>query len=255
VQPIKAIIADDDESVMRELEALLARVWPELVICGRATTGPEALELIAKHGAHLAFLEVRIPGICGMQVARKIGESCRVVFITAYDHYAVNAFESGAVDYLVKPVTYERLEQAIARVKKQLPISSVPAFHVAQAVEDLIAELHRTEKKEFLQWVRVQHRDGLRLIPVEEVCFFQADDKYTRVMTKDGESLIKKSIKELARELDPSKYWRIHRGTIVNVAQIDKVSRSHTGRGAIRLKDRHETLVVSRTYLHVFKQM
>lgn len=255
MEPIRAIIADYDESLIGELESLLARVWPDLVICGRATSGPEALELIEKHKPQLAFLEVRIPGTCGMQVARKIGESCRVVFITAYDHYAVNAFESGAVDYLVKPVTEERLKKAIERVRKQLEASPVPASEVAQAVSDLITKLHATEKKEFLQWIRVQHRDSLRLIPVEEVCFFEADDKYTRVVTKDGESLIKKPIKDLVLELDPNKYWRIHRGTIVNVSQIDKVSRSLTGRGTIRLKDRPETLLVSRSYLHMFKQM
>ena len=255
MRPIKAIIADCDESLMQELESLLAEVWPDLVVCGRATSGLEALELIDQHRPQLAFLEVRIPGICGMQVARKIGESCHVVFITAYDHYAVNAFESGAVDYLVKPVTHERLQRAIARVKKQLAAFPVPTAQVAQAVENLVAELQRTGRKEFLRWIRVQHRDGLRLIPVEDVCFFQAEDKYTRVVTRDGESLIKKPIKELVRELDPGKYWRIHRGTIVNVSQIDSVSRSHTGRGTIRLKDRQETLVVSRSYLHFFKQM
>lgn len=255
MQPIKAIIADCDESTIRELESLLAREWSDLVVCGRATTGPEALELVEKHRPHLAFLEVRIPEMCGMQVARKISESCHVVFITAYDHYAVNAFESGAIDYLVKPLSRERLQKAIARVKKQLATSAGPALYALQTVEHIIEELQRTEKKEFLQWVRVKHRDGLRLVPVEDVCFFQAGDKYTRVVTKDGESLIKKPIRELVRELNPNEYWRIHRGTIVNVAQIDKVSRSHTGRGTIRLKDRPEILVISRSYLHLFKQM
>jgi DNA-binding LytR/AlgR family response regulator len=255
VRPIKAIIADYDESLMSELESLLARVWPDLVICGRATSGPEALELIDKHKPHLAFLEVRIPGICGMQVARRIGETCHVVFITAYDHYAVNAFESGAIDYLVKPVSHDRLQKATVRLKRQLAASSLPTVNVAQAVEHLIGALQRNGKKEFLHWIRVQHRDGLRLIPVEDVCFFQADNKYTRVVTKESESLIKKPIKELVCELDPHKYWRIHRGTIVNVAQIDKVSRSTTGRGTIRLKDRPESLVISRSYLHIFKQM
>jgi len=255
MQGIKAIIADRDESFVTYLESLLADLWPDLIICGKAQNGLEALELIHTHEPHLAFLEVRIPGICGMQVARKIAGSCWVVFITAYDHYAVNAFESGAVDYLVKPVNRERLEKAIGRLKKQIAVSSNPPSHLSQVVERLLANLPPGRTRNYLQWLRVQHKDEVLLIPVEEVCYFKAGDKYTVVVTKESESLIKTPIKDLAEDLDPDKYWRIHRGTIVNVSQIDRVSRSTTGRGTVKLKDRPELLVVSRPYLHIFKQM
>jgi DNA-binding LytR/AlgR family response regulator len=252
---IKAIIADNDESLVSHLEALLSDVWPDLVISGKARNGPEAFKLIHKHEPHLAFLEVRIPGICGMQVARKIAGVCWVVFITAHDHYAVNAFESGAVDYIIKPVNRERLEKAVTRLKKQIALSSTPPQYFSQVVEKFIAELPERKTNDYLQWIRVQQDDGVLLIPVEKVCYFRAGDKYTAVVTQEGESLIKKPIKELADELDPNRYWRIHRGAIVNVSQIDKVSRSVTGRGAVRLKDRPEVLTVSRPYLHIFKQM
>jgi DNA-binding LytR/AlgR family response regulator len=255
VREIKAIIADDNESFIAHLETLLSDVWPSLVICDRAKSGPEALELIQKHKPHLAFLEVRIPGICGMQVARRIAGSCWVVFITAYDRYAVNAFETGAVDYLVKPVNRDRLEKAVNRLKKQLTGSSSPPPYLSQIVEQVMAHASERLAQHYLQWLRVQRGDTVLLVPVEEVCYFRASDKYTLVVTKEGESLIKKPIKELADELDPNKYWRIHRGAIVNVSQIDKVSRSVTGRGSVKLRDRQEILTVSRAYLHIFKQM
>lgn len=251
---IKAIIADDEEHLIDYLESLLTDVWPDLAICGRAKNGHEALELIEKHQPHLAFLDVRMPGICGMQVARRVAKSCWIVFTTAYDHYAVNAFESGAIDYLIKPISPERLEKAVERVKRQLAVSANPPWYFSQLVEQLMDKMP-PKKQAFLQWLRVQHGGGVKLIPVEEVCYLRAEDKYTVVVTRGEESLISKSIRDLAEELDPSRFWRIHRGTIVNVSQIDKVSKSITGRGSVWLKERREVLVVSRPYLHLFKQM
>ncbi len=245
MQEIKAIIADNEEHLIRHMESLLSGLWPELVICGRAGSGQEASQLIEKHNPHLAFLDVRLPGKCGMQVARKYSGSCAIVFTTAYDHYAVNAFESGAVDYLIKPVNRERLEKAVKRIQK---------WHLSQAAEHLLTG-SLEKKQEFLQWIRVQHGDGVLLLPVDEVCYFKAGDKYTLVITKDGESLIKKPIKELAQELNPDRFWRIHRGTIVNVAHIGKMSHSTTGRGIINLKNRKDLLTVSRPYLNLFKHM
>jgi DNA-binding LytR/AlgR family response regulator len=278
VQETNAIIAVDEE-FLPNLESLLADVWPDLVICGRAQNGAQALKLIERHHPHLAFLDVCLPGICGMQVARKVTGFCLIVFITPYEHYAVNAFESGAVDYLVRPVPRFRLEKAVDRVKKHLTFSLSPPWyfgHRAQEINSLPVELAGSynpagydfpqlveqllsglspKPQDFLQWVRVQQGNGVRLIPVDEVCYFQADDKCTLVITKEHESLINKPIKELADELNPHLFWRIHRSTIVNVSQIDKVSRSKTGRGAVKLKDRAEVLTVSRPYLHLFKQM
>lgn len=242
---MKAIIADKKAHLIRQLELLLADLWPELTICGRADSGPAAAQMIETHRPHLAFLDVRLPGICGMQVARKFAGTCAIVFVTAYERYAVNAFESGAVDYLIKPVNRQRLAKAVKRIQK---------WHLSRAAEHLATGSIR-QKQDYLQWILVQHGDGVLLLPVDEVCYFKAGDKYTLVITKDGESLIKKPIKELAEELNPDKFWRIHRGTIVNVAHIYKMSRSTTGRGVLNLKDCEDILTVSRPYLGLFKHM
>jgi DNA-binding LytR/AlgR family response regulator len=245
LQAIKAIIADKEAHPIRQLELLLADLWPELTICGRANSGPEALQMIETHKPHLAFLDVRLHGICGMQVARKFAGTCAIVFVTAYERYAVNAFESGAVDYLIKPVDRRRLAKAVRRIQK---------WHLSRAAEHLVTGSLR-QKQDYLQWILVQHGDGVLLLPVDEVRYFKAGDKYTLVITKDGESLIKKPIKELAAELNPDKFWRIHRGTIVNVAHVYKMSRSTTGRGVLNLKDCKDILTVSRPYIGLFKHM
>ena len=251
----KAIIADDERELRNYLKTMLKEAWPELVICGEAANGDEALELVSLNRPQIAFLDIKMPGLSGMDVAEKIAHICRIVFVTAYDQYAVEAFEKEAVDYLVKPVMKERLEQTISRLKRQLEISDSPVRDISELVGQVIKRLNDKEKAEYLRWIRIQVRDDTRLIPVDDVVYFKAEDKYTLVMTKEGESLIKKSIKELADELDPDHFWQIHRGSIVNVSKIDKVSRSLTGRGVLKLKGRPELLTVSRNYLHYFKQM
>jgi DNA-binding LytR/AlgR family response regulator len=196
-----------------------------------------------------------MPGLSGMEVAQQIAGICWFVFITAYDKYAIEAFENEAIDYILKPVTRDRLEKTVKRLKKQIAASKGPPVDLPEIVDRLMEALPGRKGSEHLQWVRVQKGDGVQLIPVEEVCYFKASDKYTMVMTKKGESLIRKPIKELSEELDSRSFWRIHRGTIVNAACISKVSRSLTGRGVVTLKDRQETLTVSRSYIHIFKQM
>ncbi|NWF54987.1 MAG: response regulator transcription factor [Syntrophaceae bacterium] len=252
MKKIKALIADDEEELRKYLKARLSEVWPDLIICAEARNGREAMEVIAKHQPEIIFLDIRMPGLTGMEVARKIAGTCRVVFVTAYDEYAVEAFEKGAVDYLLKPVTRERLEKTVKRLQEQVATPFKPSAEVAEILERILGQ---KKGPSFLRWVRVQHKDGVRLFPVEEVCYFQAGDKYTRVITKAGESLIRKTIRELLNELDPDQFWQIHRGTIVNAAAIARVGRSLTGRGELRLKDRPEILTVSHRYLHVFKQM
>jgi len=251
----RAIIADDEEQLRTYLKSQLSYVWPDLIICGEARNGQEALELIKKYRPDIAFLDIRMPGLSGMEVAKEIARSCWVVFVTAYDQYAVEAFENEAIDYILKPVTRERLERTVKRLKEQIVSSSKPPLDLSEIVERLMAGLPNRQATEYLQWIRVQHGDGVRLIPVEEVCYFKASDKYTTVITKEGESLIRKPVRELASELDPHKFWRIHRGTIINASCIAKVSRSLTGRGLVKLKDRQEVLKISRTYAHLFKQM
>jgi DNA-binding LytR/AlgR family response regulator len=251
----KAVIADDEKQLRVYLKSLLLELWPDLIICGEARNGKEALELIEKHRPDIAFLDIKMPGLSGMEVAKKVTESCWVVFITAYDKYAVEAFENEAIDYLLKPITHKRLEKAVRRLQKQIAASIRPPSDMTEIVERAIARLYKKKKLGYLRWLRAQHGDGIRLIPVDEVCYFKASDKYTLVLTKESELLIKKAIKELANELDPNQFWRIHRGTIVNAHYITKVSRSLTGRGVVKLKDRPELLTVSRSYINIFKQM
>jgi DNA-binding LytR/AlgR family response regulator len=251
----KAIIADDEKELRTYLRSILSEVWPELVICGEAQNGKEAIALVESTKPHVAFLDIKMPGISGMEAAKSIAGLCRIVFVTAFDQYAVEAFEREAVDYLLKPVSKDRLIQTVDRLKKQLNTSPEPPVGLAGIVEQIISRLPGRKDNDFLQWIKTQHKDTIRLIPVEDVDYFSAEDKYTLVITKEEESLIKKSIKELAQELDPHQFWQIHRGTIVNVAKIDKMSRSITGRGMLKLKDRSELLTVSRNYLHLFKQM
>jgi len=249
---VKAVIADDEAPLRQFLRARLAELWPELVICGEAKNGKEVLDLIERHRPHIAFLDIKMPGLTGMEVAKKIAGACRIVFVTGFDKYAVEAFEKEAVDYLLKPVSKERLEKTVKRLKEELETgAAVPA----EILNRLMAALNREEGSGRLQFLRVQHGDGVRLIHVDEVIYFKAEDKYTTVITREGESLVRKPIKELSEELDPEKFWQIHRGVIVNIRFIARMSRSLTGKGVVKLKDRSETLPVSTRYMHLFKQM
>jgi DNA-binding LytR/AlgR family response regulator len=251
----KAVIAEDEKEPRLYLRSMLTEVWPELIISGEAKNGKEALQMIEAMHPDVAFLDIRMPGLSGMEVAKRIAGLCRIVFVTAFDQYAVEAFEKEAVDYLLKPVSKERLIQTVQRLKSQLDSSTEPPARLAEFVEQILSKLPSKSGSDFLHWIKTQEKDNIRLIPVEEADYFKAEDKYTLVITKEGESLIKKSIKELAQELDPAQFWQIHRGIIVNVSKIDKVSRSLTGRGMLKLKGRPELLTVSRNYLHLFKQM
>jgi DNA-binding LytR/AlgR family response regulator len=251
----KAIIADSDAYSARQTQSLLRDLWPELEVCATAESGLEALQLIDAHTPRIAFLEVRLPGLCGMQVARKITNTCYVVFITGHDHYAVNAFDSGALDYLLKPLNRRRLQKAILRVKRQLSISPEPSSQGRGLPAHPRTDRLSMKKQNFLQWICTQNGRRSKFISTDQVCYFKADHKYTSIITNDGEALINKSIKSLADELDPSCFWRIHRSTIVNVAKVTEVSRSKTGRGTVRLRDRSEVLTISRPYLHLFKNM
>jgi DNA-binding LytR/AlgR family response regulator len=249
----KAIIADDEEQLRIHLKSKLADLWPELIICAEAQNGIDALELIQSCRPAIAFLDIKMPGLSGIEVAQKIGANCRVVFITAFDQYAIEAFENEAVDYILKPVTDKRLEKTIERLKKQIPDIS-PSNDFSRTMDRLLAALKDKQLTEYLRWIKVRRGEEVRLIPIEEVCYFKAEDKYTVVRTRDGESLIKKSIRQLSEELDPEQFWQIHRGTIISVCQVYKVSRSFAGRYIIKLKGLSETLTVSRSYAHLFKQ-
>jgi DNA-binding LytR/AlgR family response regulator len=252
VAEVRAIIADDEKPLREYLRARLADAWPELVICGEAGNGKEALDLILSKRPQIAFLDIKMPGLSGMDVAERIAGTCKIVFVTAYDDYAVEAFEREALDYLLKPVFSDRLEKTVKRLKADLEAGKTITPEV---LHRLIERLSGRETAGCLGYVRVQQDDSVLLIPVDEVIYFKAEDKYTLVMTRQRESLIRKPIRELIEELDTAKFWQIRRGTIVNVRFIAQVSRSLTGKGIVRLKDRSETLTVSNRYMHLFKQM
>ena len=252
---ITAIVAEDEKALRTHLCAMLGKVWPELRIVGEAQNGPEALAIIEQHEPHVAFLDIRMPGLSGLEVSRRIPRPCRVVFVTAYDQYAVKAFENEALDYLLKPVSRERLAKTVTRLKRALARPDASALKNLEGIERVLMGLEKRQAATFLKWIRVQHGAGLQLISVEEICYFQSSDKYTVVRTKTDEYLIRKPIKTLIQELDPQHFWQIHRGTIVNAACISSVSRSLTGKGTLRLKHIADSLTVSQTYMHRFRQM
>jgi DNA-binding LytR/AlgR family response regulator len=253
MKAIRAIIADDEEALRSYLIKKLSKQWQELAIVGEASDGAAALEMIERLKPEVAFLDIQMPGLSGLDVARKIAGACAVVFITAFHRYAVEAFESEAIDYVLKPVTDERLEKTVKRLKERLSSHEHSAPNVAEVIEKVARSLQRSEA--YLQWIKTQHKDGVRLIPVGDVYYFRATDKYTTLRTRDGEFLIRKAIKELEKELDPDQFWRVHRAAIVNARAIHMVSHSIAGTLKIKFKDIDDDLSVSRAYAHLFKQM
>jgi DNA-binding LytR/AlgR family response regulator len=248
-----AIIADDERLMREQLRARLNEVWPDLQIVAEAKNGEEAVAAVNEHRPDLAFLDIRMPGMTGIEAARAIGDACHIVFITAYNEYAVDAFEQGAVDYVLKPAESERLRLTVERLRKRL--GSRPS-DLGELLNKLTAKLDgATDNKAHLQWIQASVGQQLRLIPVTDVLFFTSDEKYTRVQTEGFEALIRKPIKELVDELDPEQFWQIHRATVVNAKAIAGVARDFRGRQLVLIKGRPDKLEVSRNYTHLFKQM
>jgi len=244
-----ALIAEDETVLRNELRSHLAALWPELRIVGEASNGFEALQMLDRLTPGLVFLDIQMPGLTGLEVARQIAGRCHVVFVTAYDAHAVAAFEQGAVDYVLKPYTVERLALAVSRVRQRL--SSTPA-----ALDGVLRELTAAAPvRKHLRWINASKGQDVALITVDEVLYFQSDTKYTRVVTATGESLIRTPLKELQDELDPACFWAIHRSTIVNANAIAGVTRDFRGRVLVKLKSRNETLLVSDAHTHLFRQM
>ena len=242
-----ALIAEDEPLMRDRLVAALTEVWPDLEIVAAAKNGLEAIQAWKQHRPDVAFLDIRMPGKTGLEVAAEIGDAAHVVFITAYDEYALKAFDRGAADYLLKPVEKARLIEAVARVKKRL----------GQAPADLTGMLEKllnrgSELK--LKWIRASLGNQTRLINIEEVLFFQSDTKYTRIVQKDAESLVRTPLKELIEGLDDEVFWQVHRGVIVNAHAIDRAVREGPEKLVIHLKGHKETLPVSRQYFHLFRQ-
>ncbi|MDP2825153.1 MAG: LytTR family DNA-binding domain-containing protein [Sulfuritalea sp.] len=252
---MRAVIADDEPLLAKHLMARLAALWPQLEIVGVAANGIEARDMLEGLRPDIAFLDIRMPALSGLEVVQTLSPeargACRVVFVTAYDEFAVQAFEREAVDYLLKPVSDERLAAAVERLRRA---SSAPA--VAQS-DDLLQRLQALLPKamEHLRWVRASVGNDVRLLAVDEICYFQATDKYTAVFTPNAELLIRTSIRELVEQLDPGQFWQVHRGTLVNARQIVSARHDALGRVSLKLRDRLETVAVSRGHAHLFRQM
>ena len=250
IDPVTALIAEDEANLCDELRETLAAVWPELAICAVAADGLQALQQLEQHAPDVLFLDIQMPGLSGLEVAKRASGRAHVVFVTAYDKYAVAAFEQGAVDYVMKPFDPERLAETVKRLKER--IDSAPA-NLEGLLKALYAKLGNG--REYIRWITASQGSELRLITIEEVNYFQADNKCTLVVTAEKESLIYRPIKELSEVLDPSTFWRIHRGTIVNIRHIAGIARDYRGRLRVKFKQRSETLPVSAPYAHLFKQM
>jgi len=245
-----ALIAEDEPLMRERLKEKLAEVWPELDVVAEASDGDEALALVDIHEPHIAFLDIRMPGRTGLEVAASIGGDCHVVFVTAYDQYAIAAFDAGAVDYLLKPVETERLAQTVERVKAKL--ASAPA-DLSRIVAELRARGDGGGQR--LKWIKAAVGKQIKLIPVDDVVYFQSDMKYTRVVLAQSEALIRTPLKDLLAELDPDRFWQIHRSTIVNVSALSGVLREDAERQFALFKSRPDKLPISRQFTHLFKQM
>lgn len=242
-----ALIAEDEPLLADELAEHLAALWPQLAIVARVGDGVAALNAIEAHRPDIAFLDIQMPKLTGIEVARQISGRCHVAFITAFDQHALGAFEAGAIDYVMKPLALSRLVTTVQRLKARVSLPP-PDLSQLQVQPESRAGGH-------LQWIRASRGAAVRLITVDEVCYFKADSKYTLVVTPAGESLIKKPIKELSDELDPAQFWQIHRSTLVNVSHVAGVTRDIRGHLQVKLKQRNESLPVSESYTHLFRQM
>jgi DNA-binding LytR/AlgR family response regulator len=262
----RALIADDEEHLRDYLEAQLKTAWPELRVIAKAANGLEALRLIDEEAPDVAFLDIRMPGMTGLDVAARLVAGARpplIVFVTAFDQYAVEAFEHSAVDYLLKPAGEERLAKTVAKLKGKLEApaaSPAPAAISAATLQALLRQLSGAAAAPAapapsLQWIRASQGDQTRLISIDEVIYFQSNDKYTSVFLADGESLIRTPISKLREQLDERQFWQIHRSVIVAAKHVAGTRQDFRGRLMVQLKDRPEQLVVSRNYVDLFKQM
>jgi DNA-binding LytR/AlgR family response regulator len=242
-----ALLVDDEPNLSRHLARKLSRLWPELTVVGTPRSGREALACVAGQRPDIVFLDIRMPGLDGLQVAKELPPEVRVVFVTAYDDYAVQAFEAAAVDYLLKPVNDERLALTVQRL--------LTGAHSMNSLAGLLERLRHPSADHYLQWIRAGRGEAVTLIPVSAVVYFQADRKYTTVRTAGEEHLIRTAISELEQRLNPDEFWRVHRGTIVAAREVVEARRDLRGRYNLRLRSRPEPLRVSQSYSHLFRQM
>jgi DNA-binding LytR/AlgR family response regulator len=252
------VIAEDETLLRDALVQLLAAAWPELEVAAACEDGGAALEAIAARQPDVAFLDIRMPGLSGLEVAAALADCSprtQVVFVTAYDQYAIDAFERGAVDYLQKPVAPERLAATVRRLKTRMAGTGPDPAALAAMLRQLGAVPAAEQRPPPLVWLTASAGSETRLIMVDDIAYFQSDTKYTVVMTAEGEALLRKPIRELLEVLDPASFKQIHRSTIVNLKAIASIARDEMGRGVVRLKTRPETLAVSQPFMSLFRNM
>jgi DNA-binding LytR/AlgR family response regulator len=248
--PTKVVIAEDEPVLRNQLKDLLAATWPEADVVRLAENGLQAIRALEDLAPDVMFLDIHMPEASGLEVAQHASRRCHVVFVTAYDQYAVAAFEEGAVDYVMKPLSLARIATAVKRVKDRL--DSAPPN-----LSGLLSHLKEAPARRgiYLRWINASKGDDVQLITTDEIKYFQSDTKYTRVVAGKREGLIRKTIKELVDELDPSTFWQVHRSTIVNLDAVESVGRDMNGHVILRLKDRNEVVQVSQPFAHLFRQM
>ncbi len=250
------IVAEDEAILRQSLVSELRRAWPALQVVAECEDGASAVEALAEHAPDVAFLDIRMPGLTGLEVAALAAQASprtRIVFVTAYDQYAVDAFERGAIDYLLKPVKPERLDATVARLQAR---DTLPDPVSLAALLDTLGALPRAAgAPEPLTWLTASAGRETRLVLVDEVAYFRADHKYTTVVTADGEALLRTPLRELLPRLDPAHFKQIHRSTIVNLRAIAGIVRDDSGRGTVRLRQRPETLAVSQPFMALFRHM
>jgi DNA-binding LytR/AlgR family response regulator len=243
------ILIAEDEPLMRErLLGMLETAWPQAEVVLVAENGNDAWDGFLEHEPDVAFLDIRMPGLSGLEVAQRIGKAAHIVFVTAYDQYAVDAFDAGAVDYLLKPVEAERLARTLARLRDKL---AAPPADLGDLLRQLKAALPG-QQPERLKWIKATMGKQIKLIDVQDVLFFQSDTKYTRVVLAESEALVKIPLKDLLSGLDPERFWQIHRGTVVNVKAVAAVERVDTERLEVSVRGSAEKLAVSRAFAHLF---
>lgn len=254
-----AVVVEDEAPLRDELVDLLAERWPALEIAGCASDGAQALELIERESPDIVFLDIRIPGPSGLAVAERVAEHAHIVFVTAYDTHAIEAFEKGAVDYLLKPMTPERLDATVRRLQQRLGQAGDPAPSRALAHEGhnppTPAPAPAGAPRRYLRWLTATVDKSTRFIAIDEVVYFQSDHKYTRVVLAEAEYLIKRTLKELMAELDPEQFWQIHRSTVVNILDVRAMEPDFSGRLSMRLRSRRELLPVSESFAARYRRM
>jgi len=248
-----AIIADDEDLQRSDLRRMLVLAWPELEVVALCEDGGEALDAIARLRPDIAFLDIRMPGASGLEVAGASGGACRVVFTTAYDSHALEAFDLGAIDYLLKPVSQDRLAQAVARLQERVARSDGDSAGLMQAMQELDRRLRTAAREERIRWISASAGSTIKIFPVEEILFFESDARYTRVVSATDEGLIRKPLKELQAGLDPDGFWQIHRGVLVAVRAIARARRDELGNITVELREHPQQLKVSQTYAWRFR--